>query len=157
MVEEVVNMLDNNKASVVAINISARKGVIKTPINEGNFIENYGLENDAHAGDWHRQVSLLAQESVDLMKNDKVDLEAGMFAENITTQGIVLYELAVGTQLKIGESVQEVTQIGKECHSGCEIAKIVGSCIMPKQGIFTRVIKSGKIKVGDEISVIKQI
>lgn len=140
---------------VVAINISEKKGVIKKPIEEGLFIEEHGLEGDAHAGKWHRQVSLLAQESIDKMKKSGVEgLSAGKFAENITTEGLVLYEIPVGTRLKIGVTVQEVTQIGKECHQGCEIKKLVGDCVMPREGIFTRVIKGGVIKPGDVIEVL---
>ncbi|WP_278287341.1 MOSC domain-containing protein [Caloranaerobacter ferrireducens] len=140
---------------VVAINISEKKGVIKTPITEGIFKENFGLVGDAHAGKWHRQVSLLGIESIEKMKKLGVKgLCSGKFAENITTEGIKLYELPVGTKLKIGETIQEVTQIGKECHSGCAIAKEVGQCVMPKEGIFTKVLKGGKIKVGDVIEVL---
>ncbi|WP_423362845.1 MOSC domain-containing protein [Mycoplasma sp. P36-A1] len=142
-------------AKVNAINISTEKGTIKKTIKQGNFIENHGLENDAHAGKWHRQVSLLGQESIALMeKQGAIGLCSGKFAENITTEGIVLYELAIGTKLKIGESIQEVTQIGKECHQGCEIMKQIGSCIMPTQGIFTRVLKTGIIKENDTIEIL---
>lgn len=143
-------------AKVIAINISKEKGVMKTQIDQGMFIEDFGLQDDAHAGKWHRQVSLLGQESIDVMdKQTESGLCAGNFAENITTQGIVLYELPVGTRIKIGETIQEVTQIGKECHQGCEISKLVGSCIMPTQGIFTRVIKGGMISTGDDIIVME--
>jgi MOSC domain-containing protein YiiM len=142
-------------AKVLSINISEKKGVIKTPIKEGIFIEEHGLKDDAHAGKWHRQVSLLAQESIDKMiKMGISDLDAGKFAENITTEGIVLHELPVGTRLKIGETVQEVTQIGKECHKGCAIKNQVGMCIMPTEGIFTRIIKGGVIKEGDFIEIL---
>ncbi len=142
-------------AKVLSINISEKKGVIKTPIKEGIFIEEHGLKDDAHAGKWHRQVSLLAQESIDKMiKMGISDLDAGKFAENITTEGIVLYELPVGTRLKIGETIQEVTQIGKECHKGCAIKNKVGTCIMPTEGIFTRIIKGGVIREGDSIEII---
>ncbi|MDL2211925.1 MOSC domain-containing protein [Erysipelotrichaceae bacterium OttesenSCG-928-M19] len=142
-------------AKVIAINISHEKGKIKQSIDKGYFIEDFGLENDAHAGKWHRQVSLLGQESIDIMKQQGVQgLCSGKFAENITTEGIVLYELPIGTLLKIGETIQEVTQIGKECHSGCEISQQVGSCIMPKQGIFTKVIKGGYVYPNDEILII---
>ncbi|OOM76499.1 MOSC domain-containing protein [Clostridium sp. BL-8] len=142
-------------AKVLSINISEKKGVIKTPIKEGIFIEEHGLKDDAHAGKWHRQVSLLAQESIDKMIKMGVDgLEAGKFAENITTEGIILYELPVGTRLKIGETIQEVTQIGKECHKGCAIKNQVGTCIMPTEGIFTRIIKGGVIREGDSIEII---
>lgn len=137
---------------VVSINISEKKGVVKNPIHCGNFITQHGLENDAHAGDWHRQVSLLAKESIDKMINKGAKgLTYGKFAENLTTEGLVLYELKIGTRLIIGETIQEVTQIGKECHNGCEIKRLVGDCIMPKEGIFTRIIKGGIINNGDAI------
>ncbi len=143
---------------VVSINISKKKGTIKTPIEIGVFIENIGLNKDAHSGAGIRQVSLLAQESIDFM-NDNGDnlLKAGDFAENITTSGIIIHKLPVGTKLRIGETLQEVTQIGKQCHAGCEISKSIGSCIMPKEGIFTKVLKSGDIKAGDSIEVIDEI
>ena len=140
---------------IVSINISEKKGVVKTPIGSGNFITQRGLENDAHAGNWHRQVSLLAKESIDKMiKKGAKGLTYGKFAENLTTQGLVLYELKIGTRLIIGETIQEVTQIGKECHNGCEIKRLVGECIMPKEGIFTRVINGGIINNGDPIYLI---
>ncbi len=140
---------------VIAVNISEKKGVAKKTIEQGLFIEEHGLEGDAHAGKWHRQVSLLAQESIDKMKKSGVlNLSAGKFAENITTEGIVLYELPVGTRLRIGVTIQEITQIGKECHGGCEIRRLVGDCVMPREGIFTRVIKGGLIKSGDVIEVL---
>lgn len=144
-------------AKVIAINISEKKGEIKHPISEGIFIQEFGLEGDAHAGKWHRQVSLLGNESIDKMKALGLDgLCTGKFAENITTEGIILYELKVGTKLQIGETIQEVTQIGKKCHGGCEILKQIGDCIMPREGIFTRVLKGGKVKAGDEISIIEE-
>ncbi|QAA33321.1 MOSC domain-containing protein [Clostridium manihotivorum] len=142
-------------AKVVSINISEIKGVIKTPVAEGTFKEDHGLVGDGHAGNWHRQVSLLANESIDKMINFGVpDLTPGKFAENITTEGIVLYELPIGTRLKIGDTIQEVTQIGKECHKGCAIKNKVGKCIMPTEGIFTKIIKGGVIKAGDSIEVL---
>lgn len=144
------------KGKVLEINISDKKGIMKTPISEGNFIVDFGLEGDAHGGKWHRQISLLGNESIDKMRKTGVeDLDFGSFAENITTEGIVLYELSVGTKLKIGETIQEVTQIGKECHTGCAIAQKVGDCVMPKEGIFTKVLKAGKVKVGDTIEEIE--
>lgn len=140
---------------VISVNISETKGVVKEPIKEGLFIENHGLENDAHSGDWHRQVSLLALESFNKMKDMGLnDLKPGDFAENLTTEGLILYELPVGTKLEIGETLHEVTQIGKECHTGCAIAQKVGKCVMPKEGIFTIVLKGGVIKEGDIIVVI---
>lgn len=142
-------------AKVVSINKSLKKGTVKTPQSEGLFIENFGLEGDAHAGKWHRQVSLLAEESIGKMKKLVPNLKDGDFAENITTEGIVLYELPVGTKLQIGETIQEVSQIGKECHKGCAIKNKVGECIMPNEGIFTVVLKGGVVKVGDEIKIIE--
>ena|SRR5690554_7586342 len=143
-------------AKVVAINISEKKGTIKKPIEEGRFIKGFGLEGDAHGGDWHRMVSLLAQESIDKMVALGIKgLDPGMFAENITTEGLELHSLPIGTRLKIGETLQEVTQIGKECHSGCAIKKQVGKCIMPTEGIFTIVLEEGTIRPGDTIEVLE--
>lgn len=142
-------------SKVVAINISEKKGVPKRPIDVGEFIEEFGLKGDAHAGNWHRQVSLLGQESIDKMKEIGIKgLCTGKFAENITTEGIDLYTLEIGTRLKIGEAVFEVTQIGKECHQKCAIYHQVGECIMPKEGIFARVVKSGAVKAGDKICIL---
>lgn len=142
-------------AKVIAVNISEKKGEIKHPVEKGFFRENHGLEGDAHAGNWHRQVSLLGNESVEKMKlQGATGLCVGKFAENLTTEGIVLYELPVGTKLKIGETIMEVTQIGKECHLGCAIRQQVGDCIMPREGIFTKVLTGGWIKPGDEIEII---
>lgn len=142
-------------ANVIAVNISEKKGTIKKPVSEGHFIENHGLEGDAHAGPGHRQVSLLGQESIDKMKAKGIEgLCTGKFAENITTEGIILYEIPVGTRIQIGNTIHEVTQIGKECHGGCEIKRLTGECVMPKEGIFTKIIKGGNIKSGDEIKVI---
>lgn len=142
-------------AKVIAVNISERKGIVKHPVDKGYFKINHGMVGDAHAGEWHRQVSLLAEESIDKMTASGVEgLTPGKFAENITTEGIVLYELPVGTRLKIGETELEVTQIGKECHSSCEIRKLVGDCVMPREGIFTKVLKEGYIRAGDEIEIL---
>ncbi|MDU4412581.1 MOSC domain-containing protein [Paeniclostridium sordellii] len=146
----------NKKGIVLAINISDKKGVIKNPVEVGIFKEDHGLVGDAHAGNWHRQVSLLSDESIDKLRNKGIeDLSVGKFAENITTKGIVLYELPVGTKLKIGDTIQEVTQIGKTCHKGCAIKNQVGDCVMPREGIFTKVIKGGKVIPGDTIEVIE--
>lgn len=145
----------NVTAKVLSINISEKKGVVKNPIEEGIFIEEFGLKDDAHSGPWHRQVSLLGIESFEKMTEQGAEgLVPGIFAENITTEGIVLYELPIGTRLAIGETIHEVTQIGKECHTGCEIARKVGKCVMPKEGIFTKVIKGGIIKKGDFIAIM---
>lgn len=141
--------------TVLSVNISEKKGTPKTKINPGILIENYGFEGDAHAGKWHRQVSLLAQESIEKSKNDPKDgLCHGIFAENITTQGIELYTLPVGTRLSVGECIIEISQIGKECHEGCAISKIVGKCVMPREGVFAVVIKGGKVFTGDKINIL---
>lgn len=143
-----------NQARVVAINISSEKGTIKIPISEGHFEVDHGLIGDAHAGHWHRQVSLLAKESIDFMTDLGVEgLSSGKFAENITTEGIELHTLPVGTKLKIGVTTHEVTQIGKTCHRTCAIFQKIGQCIMPKEGIFTKVIMGGVIRPGDLIEV----
>ena len=148
---------NNREGRVLSINISDQKGVVKTPIEEGVFLENFGLEDDAHSGPWHRQVSLLGIESFQKMEAQGVEnLVVGIFAENLTPEGLILYELPVGTRMWIGETLHEVTQIGKECHTGCEIAQKVGKCIMPKEGIFTRVLQRGLIRVGDKIQVIEE-
>jgi MOSC domain-containing protein YiiM len=141
---------------VNAVCISTEKGTKKENIKKAKLIEDYGIENDAHAGKWHRQVSLLGQESIDKMRDMGLDIELdfGDFAENITTEGIVLHELPVGTTLKVGnEVILEVTQIGKECHHGCDILKQVGKCIMPEEGIFTKVVEGGVVNTGDEIII----
>ena len=144
-------------AKVVAINISEKKGVIKKPVPKGEFVVGFGLKGDAHGGDWHRQVSLLGQESIDKMTAKGAEgLSVGVFAENLTTEGVDLYDLTIGTRMKIGDVVLEVTQIGKECHRGCEILKKVGDCIMPREGIFTVVLESGEINPGDEILIIEK-
>ena len=139
-------------AKVVAINISEKKGTPKKTIEVGEFIEDFGLKGDAHAGKWHRQVSLLGQESIDRMKSLGVEgLCSGKFAENITTEGIELYSMDIGTRFTIGDVEFEVTQIGKECHQKCAIFHQVGDCVMPKEGIFARVVKGGTVRAGDEI------
>lgn len=147
----------NKKGTVLAINISEKKGVIKTPIEVGTFKEDHGLVGDAHAGNWHRQVSLLGDESIEKIRQMGIEgLCTGKFAENITTKDIVLYELPVGTKLKIGDTTQEVTQIGKKCHAGCAIKNQVGDCVMPREGIFTKIIKGGEVRPGDTIEVIEE-
>lgn len=115
------------------------------------MLENHGIVGDAHAGDWHRQVSLLAKESIDKMRAMGLDVTNGDFAENITTSGINLTSLPVGSRLQVGETLLEVTQIGKECHARCAIYYQAGDCVMPKEGIFARVLRSGAIKPGDAV------
>ena len=143
-------------ATVCSINISEKQGTPKTTISEGRLIADFGFEGDAHAGKWHRQVSLLAKESIAKAAGMRTDgLCHGMFAENITTEGITLHTLPVGTRLQIGDSaVIEISQIGKECHDGCAIRQLVGQCIMPKEGVFARVIEGGIVRAGDSITVL---
>lgn len=139
---------------VISINISEKKGTPKKKIESGVLIENFGFEGDAHAGKWHRQVSLLGVESIEKAKLDPQNgLCHGVFAENITTEGISLFTLPVGTKLKIGECVLEISQIGKECHEGCAVSKMVGQCVMPREGVFAVVLNGGTVKAGDIIEV----
>jgi MOSC domain-containing protein YiiM len=139
---------------IVAVSVSLKKGVKKTNILLGSLIKNYGLENDAHAGDWHRQVSLLAIESISKIREKGLEVSPGDFAENITTEGIKLWELPVGTRMKLGEeALVEVTQIGKECHDRCAIYHQVGDCVMPREGIFVKVLKGGNIRPEDTIQI----
>ena len=142
---------------VVAVSISDRKGIKKFNVESGRLIENHGLVDDAHAGKWHRQVSLLAMESIQKIRDKGLNVSPGDFAENITTAGIQLWDLPVGTRLQLGPaSIGEVTQIGKECHIRCAIYHQVGDCVMPKEGIFVKILKGGTIKPGDTIRPLKQ-
>lgn len=136
-------------AKVEAVCISENKGERKKPVESVELRENHGIVGDAHAGDWHRQVSLLATESIDKMRKLGLDVSAGDFAENITTSGIELVSLPIGTRLQLGETLLEVTQIGKECHTRCAIYDQAGDCVMPKEGIFAKVISGGIIRPGD--------
>ena len=140
-------------AQVVSVCISEKKGTKKHPVAEISLRPHHGIVGDAHAGDWHRQVSLLANESVDRMRKEGLTLAAGDFAENILTEGITLRTLPVGTVLRAGEVRLEVTQIGKECHNDCAIKKAVGKCVMPTDGIFAVVLNEGVIRPGDQIEV----
>lgn len=140
-------------AKVLAVCISEKKGTMKKPVSEISVKIDHGIDGDAHAGNWHRQISLLATESVDVMRKVLPDIPIGAFAENILTEGIVLKTLPIGTVLKIGEARLEVTQIGKECHADCAIRKQVGDCVMPREGIFTKVLTEGVIRAGDEIVI----
>ena len=143
-------------AKVAAICISEVRGIQKHEIPEAFLRADHGIEGDAHAGNWHRQVSLLSVESVEtLQKKIDFELKHGAFAENILVEGMAVHTLPVGTRLRIGEAECEVTQIGKECHSDCAIRKAAGDCVMPREGIFVKVITSGKVKTGDAIEVLK--
>ena len=143
-------------AQVVSVNISEKKGVVKKEVPEIQLRLRHGIVGDAHAGDWHRQISLLAEESVDKMRASLPQLRPGAFAENINTVGIDLKNLPIGTRLRIGGAAGEVTQIGKECHNDCAIKKATGTCVMPTEGIFAIVIKEGSVRKGDPIEIIKE-
>lgn len=136
---------------VVAVNISEKKGERKTPVTAVDLLVNHGIAGDAHAGDWHRQVSLLAEESIDKMRALGLNVNAGDFAENITTRGINLVSLPVGSLLQVGESLLEITQIGKECHNRCAIYYQAGDCVMPKEGVFAKVVTGGTVRPIDEV------
>jgi MOSC domain protein len=138
---------------VMGICISEKRGTAKVEVEEANLIEDFGIEHDAHAGNWHRQVSLLSFETREAFKARGAEIDDGAFGENIIVSGIDLIHLPVGTQIKSGDVLLEVTQIGKECHSHCEIYHRMGECIMPTNGIFTRVLHGGKLKKGDQIKV----
>ena len=140
-------------AEIVAVCISDRKGVVKRPVPCAQLKLHHGIVGDAHAGDWHRQVSLLAEESVDTMRAMGLTLAPGDFAENVLTRGIELKTLPVGTRLRLGQAVVEVTQIGKECHQGCAIRQATGHCVMPTEGIFAVVVTEGCVRPGDSVYV----
>ncbi len=144
-------------AKVLAVCISEEKGTPKHEVASVFARPDHGIEGDAHAGNWHRQVSLLGKESVDKVQR-QIDfpLQHGAFAENILTEGLILYELPVGTRLRVGETLMEVTQIGKECHFGCAIRRATGDCVMPREGIFCKVLEEGNIKAGDSLTVVGQ-
>ena len=142
------------KGKVLAVNISEKKGTKKNNIQSCALLKDFGLKGDAHAGPWHRQVSLLANESIEKMRAKGLNVGYGDFAENITTEGVDLVHLPIGTEMRIGDSVYlRVTQIGKECHTRCAIYYQAGDCVMPKEGIFAEVINEGEIKVGDKIII----
>lgn len=142
-------------ASVKAICISEKKGEQKHPVDKIEVKVDHGIVGDAHSGNWHRQISLLGKESVAKVQS-AIDytLEPGAFAENILTEGIELFTLPIGTVLEIGETLCEVTQIGKECHHGCAIRRLAGDCVMPREGIFVKVLREGEITPGDEIRIL---
>ncbi len=143
-------------AQVVSVNISEKKGTVKHPVPEIRLRLRHGIIGDAHAGDWHRQISLLAEESIGKMRRALPQLKAGAFAENINTKGIELKKLPIGTRLQIGETVVEVTQIGKECHNDCAIKKAAGECVMPTEGIFAIVVREGAVRAGDSIRILEE-
>ena len=140
---------------IVSVNVADTKGVRKQPVPVINLLVEHGVEGDAHAGPWHRQVSLLANESIEKMKPSCPSVEPGAFGENITTEGIRVYDLPVGSRMYVGETLLEVTQIGKVCHDRCAIFYQAGDCVMPREGIFARVVEGGEIRAGDGLVLYK--
>lgn len=138
---------------VIAVCTSPAKGTQKTNVKEAEFIEDYGIAGDAHAGKWHRQVSLLSYDKIEEFRARGAEVEDGAFGENLVVEGVDFRSLPVGTRLCCGEVILEMTQIGKECHHGCQIYQKMGDCIMPREGVFARVIRGGKIRIGDEMKV----
>jgi len=140
---------------VVAVCVSKHKGTVKTPVDSVELTVDHGISGDAHAGPWHRQLSLLALESIQKMRDMGLDVDPGSFAENVTTEGLDLVSLPIGTRLRIGESaLVEITQIGKECHTKCAIYYRAGDCVMPKEGVFARILEGGRIQAGDRVRVL---
>lgn len=143
---------NKREGTILAVSVSQRKGIKKTNVKEGFLLPDHGMRGDAHAGKWHRQVSLLDMQSIQKIKDAGVDVSPGDFAENLTTEGLRLWELPIGTRLRLGSEAEAVvTQIGKECHSKCAIFKQVGDCVMPREGIFVKILIPGRIKPGDRI------
>lgn len=140
---------------IIAVCVSEKKGTPKQDVGSGVLKVDWGLEGDAHAGKWHRQVSLLALESIARMQEKGLNVKPGSFAENITTEGLELHTLPVGTRLRIGSALVEVTQIGKVCHDRCAIYHLAGDCVMPKEGIFVRVLEPGTVEAGDRVEVLE--
>jgi MOSC domain-containing protein YiiM len=153
-----MNEIAENRGRLIAISISTTKGIPKSNIEKAKLIEKWGIEGDAHAGDWHRQISLLTFESIERMKEKGLpNLTPGIFAENLTTEFLSLPSLPIGTKVQIGvDALLEITQIGKECHSRCAIYQTAGDCVMPREGVFAIVIKGGEIKVNDDIIILPE-
>ena len=139
---------------IMAVCISEKRGTQKKNIDKVCLIENFGLEGDAHGGNWHRQVSLLSYEKVRAFEEKGISVEDGAFGENLLVEGFDFKTLPVGTRFRCGEALLEMTQIGKECHSHCEIYQAVGDCIMPREGVFARVLHGGVIQIGDELEIV---
>jgi MOSC domain-containing protein YiiM len=139
---------------VVSVNVAAAKGMRKEPRAEIRLVADHGVEGDGHAGPWHRQVSLLARESIATMRAKGLDVGPGDFAENVTTEGLTVAELPLGTRLRLGACLVELTQIGKVCHDHCAIYHAAGDCVMPREGVFARVIQGGPLRAGDEVVVV---
>ncbi|MGK2905215.1 MAG: MOSC domain-containing protein [Desulfuromonadales bacterium] len=143
---------------IIAVCISKAKGERKTDVGQGELQQGFGLVGDAHGGDWHRQVSLLADESIEKMRLAGLAVGVGDFAENLTTRGIHLYSLPLGTRLRVGASaVLEITQIGKVCHDRCAIYHQAGDCVMPREGVFAIVLQGGPVKTGDPVEILEPV
>lgn len=140
---------------VISVNISEIRGIQKHNVGKAKLIKDYGIENDAHAGKWHRQVSLLSHEKIEAFRAKGAEVKDGAFGENIVVSGIDFKTLPVGTRFQCNDVILEMTQIGKECHHGCEIFQKMGECIMPREGVFAKIIQGGEIAVGDEMTIIK--
>ena len=140
----------------MAVCISEQKGTQKVNVHEAKVIEDFGIEKDAHAGKWHRQVSLLSYEKIEEFKARGAEVEDGAFGENLIVSGFDFKTLPIGTKFACNDVILELTQIGKQCHSGCAIYKVMGDCIMPREGVFTRVIRGGMIREGDELVILKE-
>ena len=141
---------------VLAVCISEKKGTEKKNVGSAKFIEDWGIENDSHAGKWHRQVSLLSHEKIEAFRARGAEVIDGAFGENLVVEGYDFRSLPVGTKFRCNDVVLELTQIGKECHSGCAIFQKMGECIMPREGVFTRVLHGGVISVGDELTILEE-
>lgn len=141
--------------NVIAVCTSPQKGTQKTNVGTAIFVEDWGIEGDAHAGKWHRQVSLLSHDKIEAFRARGAQVEDGAFGENLVVSGIDFRTLPIGTRFQCNDVVLELTQIGKECHNGCEIYKIMGDCIMPREGVFTRVLHGGTISVGDTLRILE--
>ena len=147
--------MDQKKGVVRGICISKKRGTAKYPVESARIVPDWGIEEDAHGGKWHRQISLLALEKIEAFREQGADVDFGAFGENLIIEGFDLRNVPVDSEIRIGDTVRlKVTQIGKECHSGCAIFKKMGECIMPKQGVFTRVLHGGVIHPGDELTIL---
>lgn len=149
--------VEGDTGGIMSVNIAPKKGMRKAPVEQGviHLSADYGVEGDAHAGDWHRQVSFLAEESIQVACDNGLDVGYGDFAENITTKGINIKQMPLGTLLEVGDALVEVSQIGKICHTRCAIYYLAGDCIFPREGVFGWVVKPGDVRVGDEVRVVK--
>ena len=147
---------ENQMGKIMAVNISEKKGTQKKSIHSARLIEDFGIEKDAHAGKWHRQVSLLSYEKIEEFRVRGADVEDGAFGENLVVSDIDFKTLPIGTKFVCNDVVLELTQIGKQCHSGCAIYKVMGDCIMPREGVFTRVLHGGIIREGDELVILNE-